>query len=102
MRLSLSEYQRKKDIKGGVSGRIYLVLTLVTKPGVGQWKPEKEHVEIKEVVEWMPQCTEECPTIDELRTWKTEGKRKEKIDDETTFCRSLSHSPSLFSLNIKL
>ena len=70
--------------------------SLVTTPGVGQWKPEKEHVEIEEVVEWMPQCTEECPTLEELRSWKTEGKRKEKIDDETLFCRSLSHSASFF------
>jgi len=63
-----------------------MIIKSLEDPGVTQWKPEKEHVEIEEVVEWMPQCTEECPTLEELRTWKTEGKRKEKIDDETTFC----------------
>ena len=93
---SLPEYQRKKDIRGGFYIVVFRKDPLVTKPGVGQWKPEKEHVEIEEVVEWMPQCTEECPTLEELRSWRTEGKRKEKIDDETTFCRSLSHSASFF------
>ena len=81
-----------------------------------QWKPEREHVEVEEVVEWMPNCTEPCPSAEgnfdssdwfrlgpspvfaaackttpfnwfaELSTWMTEGKRKETIDDETTFC----------------
>ena len=36
-----------------------------------QWKPEREHVEVEEKVEWLPNCTEPCPT--------PEGKRKSRV-----------------------
>lgn len=63
-----------------------MIVKSLTDPGLTQWKPEKEHIEIEEKIDWMPQCAEPCPPMEELRTWMTEGKRKETIDDENTFC----------------
>ena len=54
--------------------------------GPVEWDADKEHIEIEEKVNWMEECTLPCLDITELRSWIREGTRKEKIDDETTFC----------------
>ncbi|KAL1483684.1 hypothetical protein MTO96_033019 [Rhipicephalus appendiculatus] len=43
-------------------------------------------VDVKERVDWIPECEEEPPNIKTLREWTTEGKKKLTIDDETCFC----------------
>ncbi|CAN7937793.1 unnamed protein product, partial [Ixodes hexagonus] len=50
------------------------------------WDFDKEEVDVKEFMDWMPECTEEPPDIKELRQWVLEGKKKLTIDDETLFC----------------
>lgn len=50
------------------------------------WDFEKEEIDVREYLDWMPQCTEEPPDIKELRSWVQEGKKKLSIDDETLFC----------------
>ncbi|KAH8029308.1 hypothetical protein HPB51_025176 [Rhipicephalus microplus] len=51
-----------------------------------KWDFEKEEVDVKERVDWIPECEEEPPNIKTLREWVTEGKKKLTIDDETCFC----------------
>ena len=63
-----------------------MIVRSLEDPSLTQWKPELEHVEIEEKVEWLPHCTEPCPTPNELDDWMQVGKRKETIEDETTFC----------------
>ncbi|KAK8774512.1 hypothetical protein V5799_010954 [Amblyomma americanum] len=50
------------------------------------WDFEEEEVDVKEPLEWIPECEEEPPNITQLREWVTEGKKKLTIDDETCFC----------------
>ncbi|XP_037274774.2 cap methyltransferase 1 isoform X1 [Rhipicephalus microplus] len=51
-----------------------------------KWDFEKEEVDVKERVDWIPECEEEPPNIKTLREWVAEGKKKLTIDDETCFC----------------
>lgn len=62
---------------------------------------EKEEVTARETIEWMPECKEEPPMMDELRSWVQEGKKKLTIEDETEFCsetilRKVLHCKSVF------
>ncbi|XP_075554842.1 cap methyltransferase 1 isoform X1 [Dermacentor variabilis] len=50
------------------------------------WDFEKEEVDVKERLDWIPECEEEPPDIKVLREWVSEGKKKLTIDDETCFC----------------
>ena len=50
------------------------------------WDSSKETVEAEENVEWLPPCTDQCPTLKVLRSWMKEGPRKETINDEDNFC----------------
>ena len=50
------------------------------------WDPDQEVVEAREQVDWLPINREEVPSMSELRSWMSEGPRKETIDDEDSFC----------------
>ncbi|KAH6925598.1 hypothetical protein HPB50_007979 [Hyalomma asiaticum] len=50
------------------------------------WDFDKEEVDVKERLDWIPECEEEPPNIKTLREWVSEGKKKLTIDDETCFC----------------
>ncbi|XP_045186232.2 cap-specific mRNA (nucleoside-2'-O-)-methyltransferase 1-like [Mercenaria mercenaria] len=51
-----------------------------------EWKEEDDQVIIDEVVEWLPSCQENVPSIEDLRTWKKLGPKKLTLDNETQFC----------------
>ena len=63
-----------------------LIIAGLTGNGPVPWDEDKEHIEIEENVSWIDECTLPCPELAELRQWTKEGRRKDTIDDETTFC----------------
>ncbi|XP_054724834.1 cap-specific mRNA (nucleoside-2'-O-)-methyltransferase 1-like [Uloborus diversus] len=55
-------------------------------PSDTKWDFSKEEISVKEEVNWMPECNEEPLTMNLLRDWMIEGKKKRTLDDETEFC----------------
>ena len=51
-----------------------------------EWDPTEEVVEVDETPEWLPPMNELVPSMSTLRSWMTEGPRKENIEDETDYC----------------
>jgi len=51
-----------------------------------EWNPDDEKIEVEEVVSWLDQHSLPVPSLEQLRSWKKEGVRKEDISDEDTYC----------------
>ena len=71
----------------------------ITPSDVG-WDFEKEHVTITESVEWLPPNSLPVPSLDELKNWKTEGRKKTTIEDEDIFCSKATLEGVLSSKSI--
>ena len=66
-----------------------------------EWDPSQETAQVQEKVDWLPSSIAKCPSMFELRSWMTEGPRKETIEDEDQFCnpeilKSILKSKSIF------
>ena len=51
-----------------------------------EWNEENERIVVEEEVSWMAAHSLPVPSLEELRTWKVEGERKEDISDEYNYC----------------
>lgn len=51
-----------------------------------KWDFSQEVVEVEERVSWMPDNFDQPLDTDTLSSWRSEGTKKEAIEDETTFC----------------
>ena len=51
-----------------------------------EWNEENERIRVEEQVSWMAAHSLPVPSLEELRTWKVEGERKEDISDEYNYC----------------
>lgn len=51
-----------------------------------QWDFAEDDVTYEEEIEWLPECSNDPPSLKELKTWPVEGERKLGIEDELEFC----------------